>query len=197
MSLPVDITPTLSQPKSSPPAAPKVRQVKSISHPQLIVKPAALVTSKSPVDIQAQEPALNTTNIDADGSGSTASNLAFISETGTDIPKEDTDVHSISSIEAYPEFPGGEAAFAKYLSRNLRYPELARENGIYGKILVSFIIEKNGDLSNIAILRGIGSGCDEEAIRVLSKSPKWKAGIQNKQNVRVAYTIPIHFKLPQ
>lgn len=62
--------------------------------------------------------------------------------------------------------------------------------------MISFIIEKNGRLSNIKILRGIGYGCDEEAIRVLEKSPEWKPGIQNKQKVRVAYTLPINFSLP-
>ncbi len=83
----------------------------------------------------------------------------------------------------------------KFLRKNLRYPGNAAELGIQGKVFLSFVIEKNGDLSHIKVLRGIGSGLDEEAVRVLSKSPQWKPGIQNNQKVRVAYTLPINFSL--
>ncbi|MDB5121671.1 MAG: hypothetical protein JWN56_2889 [Sphingobacteriales bacterium] len=141
------------------------------------------VTSKG-----EQGSGLNTIDIPAGGGGT------GIAET----PVIDNTVYNIStSIQAYPEFPGGQAAFAKYLSRNLRFPEMAAEAGIFGKVTISFIIEKNGELSNIKILKGIGAGCDEEAVRVLSKSPKWKAGVQNDQNVRVMYTIPINFQSPE
>jgi periplasmic protein TonB len=98
-------------------------------------------------------------------------------------------------LEKYPEFPGGQAAFNKYISRSLRYPMLARENEISGRVFVSFIIEKDGSLSNIKVLRRIGGGCDEEAIRVLKGSPAWVAGVQNGRTVRVAYTMPIFFQL--
>lgn len=98
-------------------------------------------------------------------------------------------------LEKYPEFPGGQSAFAKYLGRNLRYPYAAVENNITGRVLVSFIIEKNGELSDIKVVRGIGGGCDEEAIRVLKKSPPWSPGKQNGRLVRVAYTVPIYFQL--
>lgn len=100
-------------------------------------------------------------------------------------------------LEKYPEFPGGQDAFNKYISRNLRYPIAARENNIGGRVIVSFIIEKDGNLSNIRVVRGIGGGCDDEAIRVLRKSPSWTAGLQNGQKVRVAYTMPIFFQLAE
>lgn len=103
----------------------------------------------------------------------------------------------MSMLEKYPEFPGGQDAFNKYISRNLRYPMMARENSISGRVFVSFIIEKNGSLSNIQVVRGIGGGCDDEAVRVLKNSPSWAAGMQNGQKVRVAYTIPIFFQLAE
>lgn len=109
-------------------------------------------------------------------------------------PTSDEPVN-LEMLEKYPEFPGGMAAFAKYIGRNLRYPSMARENEISGRVFVSFVIERNGSLSNIKILRGIGGGCDEEALRVLKNSPSWAAGMQNGQKVRVAYTMPIFFQL--
>lgn len=105
------------------------------------------------------------------------------------------EIVSTDFLEKYPEFPGGEGAFAKYLSRNLRYPYMAVESNITGRVWVSFIVERNGSLSDIKVVRGIGGGCDEEAVRVLKKAPSWSPGMQNGQAVRVAYTIPIHFQL--
>ena len=100
-------------------------------------------------------------------------------------------------LEKYPEFPGGQNAFYKYIGRNLRYPMVAREQEISGRVIVRFIIERNGSLSDIRIIRGIGGGCDEEAIRVLKNSPAWTSGMQNGQKVRVAYTMPISFLLSE
>jgi TonB family protein len=78
-----------------------------------------------------------------------------------------------------------------------KYPSMARENNITGRVIVSFVVEKNGDLTDIKVLRGIGGGCDEEAVRVLKTAPSWKPGIQNGRPVRVAYTMPIFFQLAQ
>ncbi|WP_026903608.1 energy transducer TonB [Pedobacter glucosidilyticus] len=99
------------------------------------------------------------------------------------------------SAEEMPEFPGGMTAWAKYLNRNLQYPAVARENEIQGRVTVSFVVERNGEITNIKVLRGIGAGCDEEAIRVIKKSPLWKPGKQNGKAVRVSYVIPIVFRL--
>ncbi|QEK51646.1 energy transducer TonB [Pedobacter aquae] len=99
------------------------------------------------------------------------------------------------SAEEMPEFPGGMTAWAKYLNKNLQYPAIARENEIQGRVTVSFVVERNGEITNIKVLRGIGAGCDEEAIRVIKKSPLWKPGKQNGKTVRVSYVIPIVFRL--
>jgi protein TonB len=100
-----------------------------------------------------------------------------------------------TSVEAEPTFPGGIEMFYKFLQYNIRYPAKAFENKIQGKVFVSFVVEKDGSLTDIKVLRGIGGGCDEEAVRVMNTSPKWRPGIQNGRPVRVQYTMPIGFNL--
>jgi periplasmic protein TonB len=96
-------------------------------------------------------------------------------------------------VEVQPQFPGGEKALPQFLADNIQYPEKAKTNNIQGTVLASFIVETDGTISNLSILRGIGSGCDEEVIRVLKKMPKWKAGVQRGKNVRVKINIPVKF----
>ena len=100
-----------------------------------------------------------------------------------------------TSVEQVPEFKGGLEAFGKFLMTNLRYPKVARDNNVQGRVVITFVVEKDGSLSNMKVVRGIGSGCDEEALRVLSISPAWKPGIQNGKPVKVQYSVPISFTL--
>ncbi len=100
-------------------------------------------------------------------------------------------------VEAMPEFPGGEAALYDYLAANLKYPEMAKETGITGKVFVTFVVEKDGSITDVKILRGIGGGCDEEAIRVVKGMPKWTPGHQRSIPVRVQFNLPIKFTLQQ
>lgn len=109
----------------------------------------------------------------------------------------DNSVHNIAGVEVYPEFPGGMAAWAKFIQRNLRYPYMAQDANVQGKVYLSFVVEKDGSITDVSVLKGIGAGCDEEAMRVIKKSPKWKAGQQNNQTVRVRYTMPISYTLTQ
>lgn len=104
-------------------------------------------------------------------------------------------VYDFVSIEKVPEFPGGMKRFYEYLSKNMKYPQLAQENNVQGKVWLSFTVERNGQLTDIQITRGLGSGTDEEAKRVLEESPKWIPGIQNGKAVRVKYNININFTL--
>jgi protein TonB len=98
-------------------------------------------------------------------------------------------------VENQPEFPGGEEGRLKYLRDNVKYPDLAKESGIQGTVYVQFVVEPDGRVSNVEVLRGIGGGCDEEAIRVVKNMPKWKPGSQRGRNVRVSYRMPIKFTL--
>ncbi len=130
--------------------------------------------------VNAVEPSTNT-----GGGGGNAT-------TGTNEPGA---IVELAGVEEYPEFPGGMAAWAKFIQKNLRYPYMAQENGIQGKVYVSFVVETDGSISNVNLVKGIGGGCDEEAMRVIKKSPKWKAGRQNKQAVRVRYNMPINYTI--
>lgn len=97
-------------------------------------------------------------------------------------------------VEKMPAFPGGEQELMEYIANNVVYPEKAREEGIRGRVFVGFVVEPDGSISNVKMLRSIGGGCDEEAMRVVKSMPKWKPGIQDGKAVRVFYQIPIFFK---
>lgn len=116
------------------------------------------------------------------------------SGTGTD-PKINNDPVGTDVLEVMPEPYGGAAAWSKFLEKNMRYPQQAVDAEKEGKVWISFIIEKDGRLSNIVVERGAGFGMDEEALRVLKLAPAWKPGIQNGRPVRVKYNIPINFQL--
>jgi protein TonB len=98
-------------------------------------------------------------------------------------------------VEKMPEFPGGMNALLEFLVKNTRYPQTAAENGIQGTVYLYFVVEKDGSISSIKTLRGIGGGCNQEAERVLSLMPKWKPGNQFGKPVRVSYNVPVIFKL--
>ena len=97
------------------------------------------------------------------------------------------------TVETMPEFPGGEKALSQYLDSALIYPQYARESNIRGIVYVSFIIEKDGSVSKVEIMRGIGGGCDEEAVRLINSMPEWVPGRQNGLPVRVQYTLQVRF----
>ena len=98
-------------------------------------------------------------------------------------------------VEQMPRFPGGEEARIRYLNGNLNYPLTARENGIQGKVYVTFVIEADGSVSNVNVLRGIGGGCDEEAAQLISNMPTWEPGKQRGKPVRVQFNMPILFRI--
>ncbi len=98
-------------------------------------------------------------------------------------------------VENDPEFPGGMDALYKYLGQNIKYPQLARDNGITGKVYVTFVVEKDGSIANPKVLRDIGGGCGQEAIRVVKSMPKWTPGKQRGKAVRVQFNLPVNFSL--
>jgi protein TonB len=98
-------------------------------------------------------------------------------------------------VEEMPEFPGGQKALLNYLSTHVNYPEIAQENGIQGKVYVSFVIDENGNIRNVNILRGVDKSLDSESIRVVQSMPKWKPGKQRGKAVKVQFNVPITFEL--
>ena len=98
-------------------------------------------------------------------------------------------------VDDMPSFPGGETKLMEYVGKNLKYPQEAREKGVQGRVFVGFVVEPDGSISDVKLLRGIGGGCDEEAIRVVKSFPKWKPGKHQGKFVRVSYMLPVNFKL--
>lgn len=98
-------------------------------------------------------------------------------------------------VEEMPDFPGGQAAMMKYIATNIKYPRVASQQGLEGRVIVTFVINGQGEVANVEVVKGIGGGCDEEAIRVIKSLPKWKPGKQNGRPVSVKFTVPIKFAL--
>lgn len=115
-------------------------------------------------------------------------------EVSTDVEEEVAD-EIFQFVEQQPEPKGGMKAFYQYISKNLNYPALARRSAVEGKVYVQFVIDKDGTITDVVILKGIGFGCDEEAKRVLESSPKWNPGKQRGKPVKVRMSLPIVFML--
>lgn len=98
-------------------------------------------------------------------------------------------------VEKMPEFPGGEDAMRRYLARNIRYPLIAQENGIQGRVICQFVVNADGKIVDVQVVRGVEASLDEEAVRVIKSMPAWTPGKQGGKSVRVKYTLPIRFKL--
>lgn len=100
-----------------------------------------------------------------------------------------------NNIEIMPEFPGGFSELMNFLTSNVNYPESAKTNNIEGRTLVSFVVEKDGSITDIEVLRGFDKDCDAEAVRVVSTMPKWKPGVKDGETVRCRFTLPFTFKI--
>jgi periplasmic protein TonB len=110
-------------------------------------------------------------------------------------PEEETSDEVFTIVEDQPTPQGGMQAFYKYVGKNLKYPSQARRMGIEGRVFVQFIVDKDGSLNDVQVIKGIGAGCDDEAVRILKAAPKWKPGKQRGRPVRVRMVLPIQFKL--
>ena len=113
----------------------------------------------------------------------------------TMVKEEVVEEEVLKVVEVMPVFPGGAGKMKEYIAKNIVYPTYAIENGIQGRVFVTFVVERDGSISNVKVRRGIGFGCDEEAIRVIQSMPKWKPARQRGETVRCSYTIPIIFKM--
>jgi periplasmic protein TonB len=109
--------------------------------------------------------------------------------------EEEEEAQVFFIVEDMPEFPGGEMALRTYIANAIKYPVIAQENGIQGKVYVTFVVGKDGSVSNASIARGVDPSIDKEALRVVNTLPKWKPGKQRGKPVNVSYTVPINFVL--
>lgn len=110
-------------------------------------------------------------------------------------PKHEEENKVFDIVEQQPLFPGGPTALMKYLSENTKYPVVAQENGVQGRVTVQFVVEKDGSISDVHVLRGVDPSLDKEAVRVVKSMPRWTPGKQNGITVRVNYRVPVLFRL--
>ncbi|OAV73066.1 hypothetical protein Barb7_03006 [Bacteroidales bacterium Barb7] len=109
--------------------------------------------------------------------------------------EEESEQQIFTVVEKMPEFPGGQAALLKFLATSIKYPVIAQENGIQGRVTVSFVVNKDGSVVDAEVVRGVDPSLDKEALRVVGIMPKWSPGEQRGKPVRVKYTVPVTFRL--
>jgi protein TonB len=131
--------------------------------------------------------------INSEADDKTMINVAPVISAKEEVEEEEAQVFFI--VEDMPEFPGGEMALRTYIANAIKYPVIAQENGIQGKVYVTFVVGKDGSVSNASIARGVDPSIDKEALRVVNTLPKWKPGKQRGKPVNVSYTVPINFVL--
>jgi len=189
-----DVKPPITPPKPIEPVKPPAA-VKTTAFVPLVVTPDNKVVIE--VKMPEKTSAIGPVTIDAKPGGPNTP-IDVTPGTGTTpapaVPTVDNSIHNTFDLQSMPEPIGGEKAWSKFLSRNLRFPEEAQSAGASGRVIVGFVIEKDGSLSNITIERPAGNGFDEEAMRVLKMAKAWKPGMQNGQPVRVKFVIPINFQ---
>jgi protein TonB len=174
VDIPEEIIPITEQ-KVKPPPPPPPKQVVKIN----VVEDDVEVDDEIDIDVEADE----TTEIEE-----------YIPiEVEEEESAEEQQIFMV--VESMPEFPGGEVELHKYLAENIKYPQMAKESGIQGRVFVTFVVERDGSVTDVRVLRGIGGGCDEEAIRVVKNMPKWTPGKQRGKPVRVQFNLPVKFTL--
>ena len=112
-------------------------------------------------------------------------------------PKEEVTQKVFDVVEVMPSFPGGQAALIQYLNSHVKYPVVAQENGIQGRVTISFVVERDGSITDVKVARSVDPSLDKEAARVVSSMPRWTPGKQNGSAVRVKFNVPVVFKLQQ
>jgi protein TonB len=170
-----DIIPITEQ-KIKPPPPPPPKQVVKIN----VVEDDIEVEDDIDIDVEADE----NTEVQE-----------YIAPVKVDEEESAEETQIFMVVESMPEFPGGESSLYKYLAENIKYPQMAKESGIQGRVFVTFVVERDGKVTDVRVLRGIGGGCDEEAIRVVKGMPKWTPGKQRGKSVRVQYNLPVKFTL--
>lgn len=198
----IDKTPKVEKKK----AAPKIEQPKVVEKVKSSIKFTAPVIKKDPEvkpeeEMKTQEDLQKTKttigaftvvgNDEIDGEVLKAKEEIAQPEP----PKNEEENKVFDVVEEQPSFPGGQGALMAWLRDNIKYPVVAAENGIQGKVIVQFVVGKNGSISNVKVLRSVDPSLDREAVRVVSSMPNWTPGKQNGTSVNVRYTLPVTFKL--
>jgi protein TonB len=189
------LTPPPPDPKIPPPPPPEPPKPKQdvLKFPPPIVKPDNEVKEEPPTQKELAKADPGQQNIKGDPNA----DIKIDEPVGTsDVKAVTEDVNKIyESVETEPAFPGGIDKFYAFLGRAVKYPSVDRENNVSGKVFVSFVVERDGTLTDIKALRGPSQTLQDEAVRALKTSPRWSPGVQNGRKVRVQYTVPVNFTL--
>lgn len=177
-------------PAAAPPARPRVSEVRM---PEPVVVRADRVTEEPPTVSVLQLANPGSQTLEGDPGAALHLDLPVGKGNGDAAITENGSTNDVPfvSVEIDPEFPGGLQAFMAYVQRNYHYPEAAVEAGVRGQVILQFVVERDGSLTEIKVVRDLRFGTGEAAIRLLQASPKWRPGVQNGRPVRVAYTLPI------
>ena len=155
--------------------------------------PPAAVTKAEIIEIVEDD-----ADIEEDIMASTEDNVEWVDIDEYDVvtvEPEPEEEEIFMVVEDQPEFPGGTAALLEYLRKNIKYPAICRENNIQGRVLVTFIVNKDGAIVEPEVVKSVNPSLDKEALRVISQMPNWKPGSQRGKPVRVKYTVPVNFRL--
>jgi len=169
-----DMIPITIPKPPDPPPLPEMRELTTAPDDQVIDEPDVIVNTEAHSDTQVRD----------------------FSPGDFSKPEPEVEDNIIyERPEVLPEFPGGLAALYQYLGKNIKYPRQAQELRIQGTVFISFVVEKDGSVTQISLLRGIGGGCDEEALRVVQNMPRWNPGKMGTHTVRASFSLPIRFLL--
>ena len=172
----IEITrPENTPPPPPPPPAPAVAEV--------------LTVVEDDVELEQQD------IVSSEDDATAAQTETFVAPGVEEEEEEESAQQIFTVVEKQPEFPGGTAELFKYLSKAIKYPVIAQENGIQGRVVCSFVVNRDGSIVDIQVMRGVDPSLDKEAIRVISEMPKWKPGEQRGKPVRVRFILPVQFRL--
>lgn len=173
----------------------KISTWKVASIATVVAISGALFACEEELNNESQEIEKEVVQVDSSVDATQSSDLS--GEEIVEIIEEVPNDEIFTLVENSAQFPGGVSAFGQYLSENISYPKQAQRLGVQGKVFVEFIVEKDGSLSNMQVIKGIGGGCDEEALRIMRNSPKWKPGSQRGHLIRQKMLQPITFALSE
>ena len=172
----IEITrPENTPPPPPPPPAPAVHEVLNVVEDDVELEQQEIISSEDDASAAQQE--------------------TFVAPVVEEEEEEESAQQIFTVVEKQPEFPGGTAELFKYLSKAIKYPVIAQENGIQGRVVCSFVVNRDGSIVDIQVMRGVDPSLDKEAIRVISEMPKWKPGEQRGKPVRVRFILPVQFRL--
>ncbi|GAB4495532.1 MAG: energy transducer TonB [Saprospiraceae bacterium] len=180
-------------PTPPPPVRATVRFVPPAPTPDELVRDEQPPSQEDVLNTDAE---VGTKNIESDNEAlPTLDEADFPREAETVIAKSDEGEYDLVTVQKPPTFPGGEHDLLKYLAENIKYPPLARETNIQGTVALTFVVGKDGSVSDVSILKDIGGGCGKEAMRVVQAMPRWIPGEANGHAVKVRFTLPVKFRL--